>query len=68
MSLAEAGIDRVAAKVDQDVANLREQVERDDHDRDRPPVPEDPDADEDVDGDTELEGDVLGRKVPGSPE
>lgn len=63
MSLAEAGIDRVAAKVDQDVANLREQVERSEHDHDRPPPPEDPGDDDDVDGDTEV--DTPGRKVAG---
>ena len=62
MSLAQAGIDRVAPKVDQDVAVMREQVERDDDRR------EEGNIDVDDDPDTEVEGDAtppLGRKVPG---
>lgn len=65
VSLAQAGIDRVAAKVDEDVAVMREQVERDERDH----HPEPPEMDDD-DGDTEVEGEStgtapLGRKVAG---
>lgn len=63
VSLAQAGIDRVAPKVDQDVAVMREQVERDDDRR------EEGNMDGDEDPDTEVEGDTtppLGRKVPGT--
>ncbi len=47
VSLAEAGIDRVATKVDQDVLTMREQAEREQGEHDHPPPPEDPDADDD---------------------
>ncbi|CAL1713194.1 unnamed protein product [Somion occarium] len=61
VSLAQAGIDRVAAKVDQDVANLREQVEREDR-REQGAVDGDDDPETEVEGDA---GPSLGRKVPG---
>lgn len=67
VSLAEAGIDRVATKVDQDVATMREQVERDERDH-HPAAPPDM-GDDDNDGDdTEVEGESsgtapLGKKV-----
>ena len=64
VSLAEAGIDRVATKVDQDVATMREQVERDERDH-HPAAP--PEMDNDGD-ETEVEAESsgtapLGRKV-----
>lgn len=67
VSLAEAGIDRVATKVDQDVANMREQVERDERDH-HPAAP--PEHDMDDDGDTEVEAESTGnaplrRKITG---
>lgn len=65
VSLAEAaGIDRVAAKVDQDVAVMREQVERDERDHHPEPV----EMDEDAYTEIEAEGSgtsPLGRKVAG---
>lgn len=66
VSLAQAaGIDRVAPRVDQDVAVMREQVERDDDRREEGTI----DDNADDDPDTEVEGDTtppLGRKVPGT--
>ena len=63
VSLAEAAeIDRVATKVDQDVATMREQVERDEREQHHPgsPPPEMADnGDEDGD-DTEVEGESTG--------
>ncbi|KAH8104631.1 hypothetical protein BXZ70DRAFT_998629 [Cristinia sonorae] len=70
VSLAQAGIDRVAAKVDQDVAVMREQVANDDDRRDEHMrASAEQDADDD-DVDTEVEGEPgpssqLGRKVAG---
>ncbi|KAI0354993.1 hypothetical protein OH77DRAFT_1404122 [Trametes cingulata] len=77
VSLAQAAIDRVASKVDQDVANMRSQIERDDERRSEghTDVDEDGDAEQD-DVDTEVEGEVpltasppqertLGEKVAG---
>lgn len=64
VSLAEAGIDRVAAKVDQDVAVMREQVERDERDH----HPSAADVDDELDGEMEGESNgtaPLGRKVAG---
>ncbi|OBZ71150.1 Thimet oligopeptidase [Grifola frondosa] len=63
VSLAQAGIDRVASKVDQDVAVMRDEISRDDERRNQDPqdVEEDPE--------TEAEGDVptsLGTKVAGT--
>lgn len=59
VSLAQAGIDRVAAKVDQDVANMRSEIERDDEQRENQT---------DVEPDDEVEVEVespLGTKVAG---
>ncbi|KAI0786804.1 hypothetical protein C8Q75DRAFT_769337 [Abortiporus biennis] len=68
VSLAQAGIDRVASKVDQDVAQMREQVERDDHEHEHEHEQHEAIEDDD-DIDTEVEGEPgsspLGRKVPG---
>jgi hypothetical protein len=63
VKLAEAGIDRVASRVDQDVAHMREEVAEDEERRDnRAPPPSAPDEDdEDEDADVEVEG----RKVAG---
>ena len=65
VSLAEAaGIDRVAAKVDQDVAVMREQVERDERDHHPEPV----EMDDEAYTEMEAEGSgaaPLGRKVAG---
>lgn len=66
--MAQAGIDRVAPKVDQDVAVMREQVERDDDRREEGTIDDNADNADD-DPDTEVEGDAtppLGRKVPGT--
>jgi len=63
VSLAEAaGIDRMASKVDQDVAALRDQMAQDEKDRDaHEPPPHDPDEDlDDVDDEP-----VAGQKVAG---
>ncbi|KAI0074010.1 adenine nucleotide alpha hydrolases-like protein, partial [Panus rudis PR-1116 ss-1] len=64
VSLAQAGIDRVAPKVDQDVAVMRDQIERDDERRgeendglDDQDQDGDQDGDGDDDPDTEVEGD-----------
>jgi hypothetical protein len=59
VSLAEAGIDRVASRVDQDVVHMREEV---DHDEERRHVPE---AVEEEDEDEEAEGEE-GKKVAGT--
>lgn len=63
VSLAEAaGIDRMASKVDQDVAALRDQMAQDEKDRDaREPPPHNPDE-ELYEGD---EDPPAGQKVPG---
>jgi nucleotide-binding universal stress UspA family protein len=58
VSLAEAGIDRVASRVDQDVAHMREEV---DHDDERRHVPETLDEEDDEEGDGE-----EGKKVAGT--
>lgn len=67
VSLAQAGIDRVATKVDQDVAAMRDQVA---HEEERDAHMTRADDPEDDDADTEVEGDAgpshqLGRKVAG---
>jgi hypothetical protein len=59
VSLAEAGIDRVASRVDQDVAHMREEVDHDDERRHVPDTLEE----EDDDGDAEVE---EGKKVAGT--
>lgn len=74
VSLAQAaGVDRVAAKVDQDVATMRDQIEREDsdrggmHSRDDDHDHDGVDADEDPDTEVETEStSTLGRKVAGS--
>lgn len=72
VSLAEAGIDRVAPKVDQDVASMRDQIERDEENRDKGMVEDDHDNAEEEEGEGEGEGaeveeqeDSLGHKVAG---
>jgi hypothetical protein len=64
VSLAEAaGVDRIASKVDQDVAALRDQMAQDEKNRDaREPPPHNPDEDID-DADDEP---LAGQKVAGS--
>ncbi|TFK52407.1 hypothetical protein OE88DRAFT_1400663 [Heliocybe sulcata] len=61
VSLAEAGIDRVAPKVDHDVQVMRDEIERDDERRDGAAEEQN-----EEDPDTEVEPDtLLGRKVAG---
>lgn len=64
VSLAQAaGIDRMAPKVDQDVADMRDQIERDDEDRDRQNG-----GQTDAEDDADTEGEQmhqLGQKVRG---
>lgn len=62
VSLAEAGIDRVATKVDQDVAVMREQVERDDE-RGEDVIEVDDDPETEVEG--EGHSPAVIRKVAG---
>ena len=76
VSLAEAGIDRVAAKVDQDVQVMRDEIQKDDNRRDGGPGSRDggrftgvenegePDDDE---GEDENDDEPAGIKVCGSP-
>ncbi|KAI0345854.1 hypothetical protein BDW22DRAFT_1353458 [Trametopsis cervina] len=64
VSLAEAGIDRVATKVDQDVATMREQVERDERDHHPAAPPEMDDDDHDTEVEAESSGNApLGKKT-----
>ncbi|KZT73739.1 hypothetical protein DAEQUDRAFT_721194 [Daedalea quercina L-15889] len=65
VSLAQAaGVDRMAPKVDQDVANMRDQMQREEEDgKDAGPHPE---ADDDPDVEAEGVEDALGRKVAGN--
>ncbi|TCD70149.1 hypothetical protein EIP91_004619 [Steccherinum ochraceum] len=71
VSLAQAGIDRVAAKVDQDVAVMREQIAHEEDKDEHMTTSRDEDQDvDDDDVDTEVEGEPgpssqLGRKVAG---
>lgn len=79
VSLADAGIDRVAAKVDEDVKQMRDQIQRDDAQRSGT-VHKDPGAeaalereareeriDEDGDeGDEEVDDEAAGVKVAGT--
>ncbi|KAI0648037.1 hypothetical protein C8Q79DRAFT_547965 [Trametes meyenii] len=58
VSLAQAAIDRVASKVDQDVANMRSEIERDDERRSEGHT----DVEDDVD--TEVEGDAPRTESP----
>ncbi|KAI0086462.1 hypothetical protein BDY19DRAFT_959970 [Irpex rosettiformis] len=61
LSLAEAaGIDRVATKVDEDVAAMREQVERDERDHRHGSPPPSEMVDEGDGDDTEVEGESTG--------
>lgn len=70
VSLAEAGIDRVAPKVDQDVKIMRDEIERDDQRRDggagssQGRAADDEGDDDDMDGE-EVEEDGPGVKVSG---
>ncbi|THH27311.1 hypothetical protein EUX98_g6873 [Antrodiella citrinella] len=71
VSLAQAGIDRVAAKVDQDVAVMRDQIAHEDERRDEHmTTAQEQEQEDDDDVDTEVEGEAgpshqLGRKVAG---
>lgn len=67
VSLAEAGIDRVAPKVDQDVAVMRDQIQRDEDRRDSGIEDAERDGIEEEDGDgVEVdEEDSQGHKVAG---
>jgi hypothetical protein len=58
VSLAEAAIDTVAARVDQDVATMRDEIQRDD---DRRAVAEEPEVEEEE----EAAEDTPGMKVAG---
>lgn len=68
MSLAEAGIDRMAPKVDQDVAVMRDEIQRDEDRRDI--VMEAGDERDDIEEEGDGEGDdsevaLAGQKVAG---
>jgi len=70
--LAEAGIDKVASKVDQDGATMRDQIERDEENREGGMVEEDRDHADEEEGEVEGEGneveeheDSQGHKVAG---
>lgn len=66
VSLAEAGIDRVAPKVDQDVATMRDQIERDEQNREGGMVEDDRDHVDDEEGnEAEEQEDSQGHKVAG---
>lgn len=66
VSLAEAGIDRVAPKVDQDVATMRDQIERDEQNREGGMVEDDRDhVDEEEGNEAEEQEDSQGHKVAG---
>jgi nucleotide-binding universal stress UspA family protein len=68
VSLAEAGIDRMAAKVDQDVQVMRDEIERDDHrreDRRSGDIMAAQGSGEMDEVDDELEGEEEGVKVSG---
>ncbi|KAJ8501919.1 hypothetical protein ONZ51_g321 [Trametes cubensis] len=64
VSLAQAAIDRVASKVDQDVANMRSEIERDDERRSD--GHEHTDVEDDVD--TEVELDASGHVTESPPQ
>lgn len=57
MSLAEAGIDRVAPKVDEDVKVMRDEIQRDDNRRDGGPGSRDRRGMDAVEGDGDGDGD-----------
>lgn len=59
VSLAEAGIDRVASRVDQDVAHMREEVDHDDERRHVPETLDEEEEDEEADAEE-------GKKVAGT--
>jgi len=72
VSLAEAGIDRVAPKVDQDVAVMRDAIQRDEDRRDHVAMDREDERDErdDIEEDGDGEGDdsevvMMNRKVAG---
>jgi hypothetical protein len=69
VSLAEAGIDRVAPKVDQDVAVMRDEIQRDEDRRDSVIIRRDQDRD-DIEEEGDGEGDdneagLIDQKVAG---
>ncbi|KAF4590075.1 hypothetical protein EYR40_009526 [Pleurotus pulmonarius] len=66
VSLAEAGIDRVAAKVDHDVQVMRDEMQREEanHDRNGHRVIEEDPEDAEVEED-DIEGDIISSKVAG---
>ncbi|KAJ8456735.1 hypothetical protein ONZ45_g18599 [Pleurotus djamor] len=69
VSLAEAGIDRVAAKVDHDVQVMRDEMQREEEeDRERNAhhvIDEEPPDDAEADDDDGPEGDVISTKIRG---
>lgn len=67
VSLAEAGIDRVAPKVDEDVQVMRDEIKRDDDRRDGGPGSRDTGVviEEEDDGEDEDEGDDNADSAPG---
>lgn len=75
VKLAEAVIDRVAAKVDQDVKTMRDEMERDDNRRDGGPgsretrgftgINEDPEDEAEDEAEEEVDDEPAGIKVSG---
>lgn len=67
VKLAEAGIDRVATKVDQDVKVLRDEMQRENERDPREPTPEDPAAQAiEEEGDEDEDADADGSPPPGT--
>ena len=66
VSLAQAAIDRVASKVDQDVANMRSEIERDDERRSD--GHSHTDVEDDVDTEVEPELDATGHVTESTPQ
>ena len=65
VSLAQAAVDRVASKVDQDVAKMRSEIARDDERRSGEHTDVEDDVDTEVEGDAPPSSSVLGEKVAG---
>lgn len=65
VSLAQAAVDRVASKVDQDVAKMRSEIARDDERRSGDHTDVEDDVDTEVEGDAPPSSSVLGEKVAG---
>ncbi|KAI0720461.1 hypothetical protein C8T65DRAFT_633087 [Cerioporus squamosus] len=65
VSLAQAAVDRVASKVDQDVAKMRSEIARDDERRSGDHTDVEDDVDTEVEGDAPASSSVLGEKVAG---